>query len=286
MNREVKTSERRNEPISDSFQSPEILDPVIYTICQSLPAEKILLLGVYPANPKALGVEYDLMVLVDPADKRPMHEFESLIANRCHDLAMISVSVFQIRIVNQLLKAGNIFFSVICDPRKIIFDSGRMDIARGQISDQRLDADKLSGEFSVLLSKAKAFLSGAISYQITQDRELAAFMVHQTAEQALNAFLYPLMGYRMQTHNLNKLFLYARRFSVRFYEIFPRDTDKEIQLYQTMHKAYIYGRYKNNFQVGEEVLQILITRLRQLLELTEYIFYQKIEAMQSRKPIF
>ncbi len=281
MNREVMTSERRNESISDRYQSPEILDPVIYTICRSLPAEKIFLLGMYPANPAALGVEYDLMVLYDPVDKRPMHEFESLIANRCHDFAMVSVSVFHIQIVNQLLKAGNIFFSFICDPRKIIFDSGRLPLADDHLHIQPSEARRLSTEFSVLLSKAKAFLSGAFNYRMTKDFQLAAFMLHQTVEHGLNAFLSPLMAYRIQTHNLNKLFLYARRFSIRFYEIFPCDTDKEIRLYQTLHKAYIYGRYKNNFQVDEQVIQILIERSSALLALAELIFNQKIESLLS-----
>jgi len=279
MNREVMTSERRSDSISDNIQSPEILDPVIYTICQTLPAEKIFHLGTYQANPKALGFEYDLMVLFDPEDKRPIHEFESLIANRCHDLAMISVSVFQIQIVNQLLKAGNIFFSFICDPRKVIFDNGRTHLAVGSLYIQPSAVHELSAEFSILYSKAKAFLSGAINYKITRDFQLAAFMIHQTVEHGLNALLSPLMGYRMQTHNLNKLFQYARRFSIQFYEIFPRDTDKEIRLYQILHKAYIYGRYKNNFQVAEDILQILIDRSSALLALTEFIFNQKTELL-------
>ncbi|HEY2648005.1 MAG TPA: HEPN domain-containing protein [Puia sp.] len=283
MNREVKTSEYRNKPVSDNVQSPGILDPVIYTICQSLPAEKIFLLGIYPANPKVLGVEYDLMVLFDPVEKRPMHEFESLIANRCHDLAMVSVSVFQIQSVNQLLKAGNIFFSFICDQRKMIFDNGKVHLANSYLYIRPSDVHMLNTEFSVLLSRAKAFLSGAISYKITQDFQLAAFMLHQTVEHGLNSFLSPLMGYRMLTHNLNKLFLYARRFSIRFYEIFPGDTDKEIRLYQTLHKAYIYGRYKNNFQVTEEMVLTLIERSSALLQLIELIFNQNIEILLSGK---
>jgi uncharacterized protein len=285
MNREVMTSEPGNEPISHSVQMPEMLEPVIRMIRQSLPAEKIFLLGSYPANPKTLGVEFDLMVLLDSGDKRPMHEYESLIANRSQDLAMISVSVFQIRIVNQLLVVGNPFFSHICDLRKIIFDGGRLQLVDKQPVVHRLDVDQLTGEFAMLFSRAKAFLCGAISYRVTKDFQLAAFMVHQTVEQTLNAFLSPLMGYRLQTHNLNKLFLYARRFSIRFYEIYPKDTDQEIQLYQTLHKAYIYGRYKDNFRVSEEVLQMLITRAEQLLQLTEYIFYRAIEYMHSGKPI-
>jgi HEPN domain-containing protein len=283
MNREVNTSGSRDGSVSEHYQISEILNPVIYTICQSLPVEKIFLVGIYPANPKALGAEYDLMVLSDSGENRPMHEFESLIANRCHDLVMISASVFQVQTVNQLLKAGNIFFSFICDPRKNIFDRGGLELAARTLYLQSSKVHVLCAEFSVLLSKAKAFLAGAISYRITQDYQLAAFMLHQTVEHGLNAFLSPLMGYRMQTHNLNKLFLYARRFSVRFYEIFPRDTDREIKLYQTLHKAYIYGRYKNNFQVEQETLQILIERSSALLALAEFIFNQKIEVLLSGK---
>lgn len=91
----------------------------------------------------------------------------------------------------------------------------------------------------------------------------------------------------MKTHNLNKLFLHARRFSVQFYKIFPRNSDREIQLYQILHKAYIYGRYKNTFQVAEELLQILVVRASSLLELTEYIFYEKLgELCLGRNDIF
>ncbi len=281
MHREVNTSESRIDMLIDIRRSHEILEPVIYTICQAMPVEKIFLAGKYPANPKALGVEYDLAVLLNPLDKRPLHEFESLIENRCHDLAMISVSVFKIEAVDQLLKKGNIFFSNICDPAKILYDSGKMHLGNYGCLDRQSTVYKMSTEFLTLLSKARAFLTGAISYKKTQDRQLAAFMLHQTVEHTLNAFLSPLMGYRIQTHNLTKLFLFARRFSIRIYEIFPRDTDKEIRLYQILHKAYIYGRYKNNFLVEEETIQTLIERSSELLELTEMIFNEKMELLES-----
>jgi HEPN domain-containing protein len=281
MNREVITSELRNDIPAINFQSTDILDPVIYNICQVMPVEKIFLLGTYPANPKALGIEYDLLVLFHSLDKRPTHEFESLIINRCHDLAMISVSVFQVNKVKQLLKGGSIFFSSICKPEKILFEKDGLHLANESACDQLPDIYKIEIEFSGLMSKARAFLCGAIGYKKTEDFQLAAFMLHQTVEHTLNAFLCPLIGYRIQTHNLTKLFIYARRFSVRFYEIFPRDADKEIKLYHTLQKAYICGRYKNNFQVDEETLQTLVNRSTALMALTEQVFRDKIEMLQS-----
>ncbi|HSZ33936.1 MAG TPA: HEPN domain-containing protein [Puia sp.] len=281
MNREVITSELRNDISTHSYQEPDILDPIIYIICQAMPVEKIFLLGIYPANPSTLGIEYDLLVLFNALDKRPTHELESLILNRCHDFAMISVSVFNINKVNQMLREGNIFFSSICNSEKILFDKDGLHLANSSLCEQRPDFYKIEAEFSGLMSKASAFLRGAISYRKTNDFQLSAFMLHQTVEHTMNAFLCPLMGCRIQTHNLTKLLLYARRFSIRFYEIFPRDTDKEVKLYQTLQKAYIYGRYKNNFQVEEETLLILVDRSVALIALAEFVFKEKIEILQS-----
>jgi HEPN domain-containing protein len=268
--------------VSGNFQCPNPIDPIIHVICHSMQTEKIFLLGTYIANPQILGLEYDLLVMINSEDKRPMHEYESLIANRCHDFAMVTSSVYKIGAINQLLKEGNIFFSTLCAFKNLVFDRYQTNLSIAKSHGPKLNYDSLKNEFSNLITKSKAFLSGAINYKITHDYQLAAFMLHQTVEQSMNAFLSPLMGYRIQTHNLNKLFIYARRFSAQFYDIFPRNTDKEIQLYQTLHKAYIYGRYKNNFVIGEEILQTLIERTTALLEKTESIFHDKLCELNER----
>lgn len=246
-----------------------------------MPVDMIFLLGTYPANPLVLGPEYDLLVLINTDDKRQTHEFESLIANRCHDFAMITVSVYQNRYVSQMLKKENPFFTTLCRSDNVIYNSDQLELHVPYLSNYHYNVQFLSGEFAELKAKAESFLSGAINFRITSDFQLAAFMLHQTVEHCLNAFLSPLIGHRIQTHNLNRLFIFARRFSIRFYEIFPRNSDPEIQLYQLLHKAYIYGRYKNNFQVSENSLHILIERATALLELTEVTFHQKMELLQA-----
>ncbi len=263
--------------ISGDLQTPDPLGPIIYLICESMQVEKIYLIGTHPAYLRALGLEYDLLILIHSADKRPMHEFESLIENRCHDLAMISVSVHKIEVVDQLIKKGNIFFSSLCHQENLLYDAGKVSLKEKAGMEYSPDCGYLREEFRKLFSKARSFYSGAAGYRKSADYQLAAFMLHQTVEHALNAFISPLIGYRLQTHNLNKLFLYARRVSTELIGIFPVNTDKEIQLYQTLHKAYIYGRYKNNFLVGEETILALIERAGILLDKTQAIFYRKVE---------
>jgi HEPN domain-containing protein len=261
----------------------DALDSIIYCINESMHTDKIFLIGTYPAFPSSFGLEYDLLVLIDSNYKKPMHEFESLIANRCHDLAMVTASVHKTDVITRLLQQNNIFFSNLYDPNKLIFNSGS-DIVRSVGLDySAVILEQFENEFNNQYSRARSFLSGAISYWITGDNQLAAFMLHQTVEQGLNALITPLIGYRLQTHNLNKLLLYARRLSQKLYTIFPRNTDLEIQLYQLLHKAYIYGRYKNSFLISKECLQLLIERSTALLEMTQTVFFEKIEELRKIK---
>jgi HEPN domain-containing protein len=272
-------------PLVDSLSCnstpPNPIDPIIQIVRDSMSLEKVFLLGTYPIFPPSLGPEYDILVLINSHENRLMNEYESLIANRCHDLARVTSSVFSIETINCLLRQGNVFFSVCCAPSNLLFDGGLTDLEKLESPVKAPDCVHLKNEFLTLFSKARSFLSGAVSYRISGDNQLAAFMLHQTVEQGLNAFLTPLIGYRLQTHNLNKLLIYARRLSCRFYSIFPRDSDKEIQLYQTLHKAYIYGRYRNNFQVGLDTLFVLIERATALLELVELLFHEKIESIRK-----
>ena len=257
------------------------LDPVIHAICKSMPVEKIFHVGTYVANPEILGLEYDLLVLVGAGEKRPLCECESLIENRCHDFTMVTASVYKITSINELLKSGNMFFHLLCLSGNTIFDVGNIKMAISQIQDKNVFHENMVKEFGPMIAKARSFFSGACAYRDSGDHQLSSFMLHQVFEQALNSFLTPMMGFRLQTHNLNKLFLNIRRFSMRFCSVFPRNSDSEISLYRVLHKAYIYGRYKNNFEIPEEKVDILIERAAAILDMTTAIFYEKADQLFS-----
>ncbi len=266
------------EPIIKDF-SPfsEEIELIIYTITHAFHTEMIFLLGIYQANPEAMGKEYDLLVLASENEKRPMHEFESLIYNRCHDLAPVTVSVHRWDMVQSLLANGNMFFAQLCKPEKLIYDSGEKRFPEPILFNQAIKSAHLMAEFSQILEKAKGFLLGSAIYKAALEYQLCAFMLHQAVEQTLNAFLCPLMGIRIQTHNLQKLLLYTRRLSkALYYEVFPRDTGLEVELFRILQKAYIYGRYKNNFQVSRDNLEILTDRVISLQEMASGIFLEKL----------
>ena len=202
-------------------------------------AKKIFLLGSYPSEPVELGMEYDLLVLVKDNHNRPNDELESLIQNRSHDMSPVYVSVFTISKVNALISSGNYFFNLFCVDDKLIYDAGNtgLQMPPGKYSFPKGSA--VTEAHDAMIQKANGFVAGAANFYEKGEFPLAAFMLHQAVEHGLNALLAPLMQFRMQTHNLNKLMHWARRFSADIFSLFPRSTNNETSLFQILQKAYI-----------------------------------------------
>ena len=253
----------RNTP--DILEPPDPLATLVYKITHSMDTEKIFLLGTYTANPPQLGIEYDLLVLVKDDDNRPMHEFESLIDNRTHDMAPVEVSIYKLSKVNEMLTKGNYFFWQSCTQNKLIYDRNRVALAHPPCP-VLPPPQQLAAVHKPLYDKAAGFMEGALSYCEAGNFQLAAFMLHQSVEHGLNSMLEPLMGFRYQTHNLHKLFKYIRRFNIEIFHLFPRDTDREVILFKLLQKAYIHARYKNNYVIDKNHVIELLERVQLLLE--------------------
>lgn len=239
--------------------------PIINIIKNSMDAEKIYLLGVYPMQPVELGGEYDLLILVKDNHNRPNDEFESVIHNRSADTVPVNATVFKLSKVNEMILNGNYFFSTFCIPDKLIYDAGRIPLA-GMPAKQELPRLKVLKQIHAgMMEKANGFLAGAVNFYETKEFSLCGFMLHQGVEHGLNSLLQPLMQFRLQTHNLHKLMRISRRFSLEIFNFFPRDTDSEIRLFQLLQKAYIHARYKDTFELKETDAAILLERIKGLL---------------------
>lgn len=252
--------------LPDDIEGTDPIARIIYMITQSMDAEKIFLLGTYPLLPQEPGIEYDLLVLLKDAGNRPLGEYESLINNRSHDMAPVTVSVYKLSKVNALITGGNYFFSSVCQPASLVYDAGREEMTKPVVDYQQVKHKNLKENFPLWIEKANSFLTGAVHYHGMKEFSLAAFMLHQAVEHGLNALLVPLMQFKTQTHNLHKLMRMVRRFNMELFSLFPRNTEIEVAIFSKLQKAYIHGRYKDNFILTEEEVELLMDRVMLLLQ--------------------
>jgi len=257
------------------------LVPVINIIKNSMDAEKIFLLGNYPLQPAELGDEYDLLILVKDTHNRPNDEFESLVHNRSCDTVPVHASVYKLSKVNEMIGNGNYFFSTFCVPEKLIYDAGRIQL-ESPVAKHDLPRLKVLKQIHTgMMEKANGFVAGAINFYESKEFSLSGFMLHQAAEHGLNSLLQPLMQFRLHTHNLHKLMRITRRFSLELFNLFPRDTESEIRLFQLLQKAYIHARYKDTFEVKEEEAAVLLERIKLLLHTAGEEFERIVHSIKA-----
>ncbi|MCH5716101.1 HEPN domain-containing protein [Niabella hibiscisoli] len=116
------------------------------------------------------------------------------------------------------------------------------------------------------LLKAREFLAGAELYRLRQQYKMAAFMLHQCAEQALQALLKAGTGYHSQTHNIERLLQLCCLVSPQLASLFPLHTEAGKRLLHLLQKAYISARYASDYRVNDGELRSLTGKVEGLLD--------------------
>lgn len=117
------------------------------------------------------------------------------------------------------------------------------------------------------VAHAAEFISGAELFMLRKRYALAAFHLHQAAEQLYSGVICVVTGLRVHTHNLDKLYRYSKYLLTGIHTIFPRDSGPEKELFRWLQKAYVDGRYNHAFSVKHLIISQLSERVKKLLEL-------------------
>lgn len=128
------------------------------------------------------------------------------------------------------------------------------------------------------LKRVEAFLAGAELFCLRKENRMAAFMLHQAAEQALSTLLKTATGYYCCTHNIERLLRYAGMVTYRVNEIFPKNNEPEKRLVSLLQKAYIDSRYREDYAITEADLRDLLGRVSDLRK----ILMESAEAVKQK----
>lgn len=87
-------------------------------------------------------------------------------------------------------------------------------------------------------------------------------MLHQAAENSLNTILKITTGLYLNTHNLDKLIRYCSMVSYNISEIFSRNNERNERLFQLLQRAYVDGRYSDNYSITKNELALVTERVQ------------------------
>jgi Uncharacterized conserved protein related to C-terminal domain of eukaryotic chaperone, SACSIN len=207
---------------------------------------------------------YYLMVLTRSRDNRCFDALQDVIESRCRHATPITVFIEAVHVFNHWINAGHPFACQVVKNGILVYDAGVAPLDAPAANCMEADITQQVKEFNRWNKQVIEFLAGTELYLLRKQFGLSAFLLHQAAEHTCTILLKMMTGYRASTHSLDKLLRYCQPFSAELVSLFPRDNEKENYLFGLLQKAYVHGRYRDDYNITEKELRILAGRVTRL----------------------
>lgn len=207
-----------------------------------------------------------LLILLKDTGNKELYEWQNKIETNCKTLMPVTTIVLKTTSFEDWLKDGHFFAASVQQSAALIYDYGNIELSGVQTAVDNI-AKPVEKLFVDGLTKAKEFLAGSELFRVRKQYVMAAFMLHQSAEQALRALLKAGTGYHANTHSIERLLRYASLVSYQLPDVFPQQTEEEKRLFSLFQKAYSDTRYKEDYKITGAELVYLSAKVRRVHEI-------------------
>src|SRR5699024_7650416 len=135
----------------------------------------------------------------------------------------------------------------VVNARVCLYDPDGINFSCDGAYDEEAENKAREACFADGLNKCKGFLAGVDHFSLTGDNRMAAFLLHQAAEQALRILLEVGSGYRYCGHSIDRLFRYCCMVNHKMSDTFALNSSQDKRLLHLLNKAYIDSRYKQHY---------------------------------------
>lgn len=213
--------------------------------------------------------DYFFMVLMGDTHKKPVSQWQDLIEQHCSSFMAVTVLVLETDTFKDWLTQGHLFARHVYHASCCLYSAEHVLLPVPGDYDIAIERQTIEKQYREGLCKAQEFLAGAELFRIRKQHKMSAFMLHQSAEQALSTLLKTKTGFYSCTHNIDRLLRCASLACYQLPDIFPRKTENEKRLFGLLQKACIDSRYREDYTICLHDLFILTSRVKRIMELLE-----------------
>ena len=209
--------------------------------------------------------DLDILVLTEKlktARKIERHDFRQL--QRDDNIMPLSLIAHTVKHFNRLLELGEYFYVDIAKEGILLHDSGAHHLKWPKNLGDEERKERAERKLHKWSKSGNEFLEYAEIAIKREHLNKAAFFLHQAAESYLTAAGLYLTGYRPHTHRLDELIKQAARGNAAFINALPRTTKEDRRLFNLLQSAYVDARYESTFDISENDLAELKTRVESL----------------------
>lgn len=226
--------------------------------------------------------DFDLMVVLDcereSAHGRKWNKIREAIRGEPAIKTPVSLITEDVRHVNRELERGQYFYTDVKREGRLLYDSGRWELAETRKLDPAQRAEIAQGHFDRWFERAASALKSAQLIR-GHDPHDAAFMLHQATERFLFAVILVHTDYKPKTHSIDALHQQVRGLDARFVHLFPQATDFERRAFDRLKRAYTEARFEPDYEITAEELDWLTGQVEELQRQTEVACREKIGQM-------
>ncbi len=220
-------------------------------------------------NSSAFIADVWLLVLLSNFNNKSRQEWQDKIEAHCNMLVPTTTIVLQEAVFREEAANGGSFACAVLHSADCIYNV--VDIVYPEVVLSGTDTQETDSLLSTGISKAREFLAGSELYRVRKQYNLSVFMLHQSAEQSLLTLLSVAMGFRANTHNVERLLRYGSFLSGTLTEIFLSHKEADKKLIRLLQKAYIDTRYCKEYTIYySDLLQLTekVTRIADIAAAT------------------
>lgn len=252
---------------------------VIELLITALEPELIFEISHPEPSPVEQSPYRDLLIVLSDNNHKPFKELEPVIELITAGDEKLGCSVRKLSELRQSLENGQIYFTLACTAENVVYQ--RAAAALPQISPDKMTAlvERSKQDFQAGLARAKKFFYGACFYEETKESSLRMFMLQQATETVFRTIAVSLYGTEKRTHSIKSLKRYNQRLTPQLNEVFPGGSPEEERILQRLEDAYLESRYNLQYEISQQDLELISSRVFRLLELAESVFEERTKAV-------
>ena len=194
----------------------------------------------------------------------------------------VNLEIHEIDYINKGLEWGEYFWVDIVKEGILLYDKGTVEFTEPKELTNAEKREKAERYFDTWFPQGEAFVEGARFFIQRDNLRIADFNLHQAAESLYYATLLIFTDYKPKTHNLWKLRKKAKPYSEELFHVFRAETDKqEKHFFELLKQGYVDARYREDFTITREELQVLIERVSTMIPIVEKLCKEKIASFEQ-----
>ncbi|MFT3947180.1 MAG: HEPN domain-containing protein [Agriterribacter sp.] len=193
----------------------------------------------------------------------------------------VNLEIHEIDYINKGLEWGEYFWVDIIKEGILLYDKNTVQFSTPKELTNAEKKEKAQRYFDTWFPQSGFFLKNA-KFDFNEGHlKIGAFELHQATESLYYATLLVFTDYKPKTHNLWKLRKKAKPNSEELFHVFRAETDKqEKHLFELLKQGYVDARYREDFTITREELQVLIERVSTMIPIVEKLCKEKIASFE------